>query len=111
MKKYLLIIILFAPFFSFSQNISNKCDLGSDFIEPSSSMTKQLKRFGATIEDLKKHVAVENDCSEKDILVIAMSEQLGNGMYSLCVNGKKMKYKRMGSVFMKNDENPLDPKK
>ncbi|MPL55036.1 hypothetical protein SDC9_00503 [bioreactor metagenome] len=29
-------------------------------------------------------------------------------MYQVCVKGKIMKYKRMGSVFMKNNENPLD---
>jgi hypothetical protein len=33
---------------------------------------------------------------------------MGNGLYQVCVKGKEMKYKRMGTVFMKNSENPFD---
>ncbi|MBT2623618.1 hypothetical protein [Chryseobacterium sp. ISL-6] len=67
-----------------------------------------MKRVNATIEDLRKHIAVENDCDEKDVIFLRISEQLGNGMYSVCVKGKEMKYKRMGSVFMGAKENPFD---
>ncbi len=111
MKKVLISILMIFPLIGFSQTNNTDCGLSNDFVEPISSLTKQLKRFNATLDDLKKHVAVENDCTVNDIIVIAMSEQLGNGMYSLCIKGKKMKYKRMGSVFMKNDENPFDVNK
>jgi len=65
-------------------------------------------RFDATTDDLKKHVAVENDCKVEDVKLINISEQKGNGMYLLCVNGVEMKYRRMGSVFSRANENALD---
>jgi len=67
-----------------------------------------LKKVDATIEDLRKHVAIDNDCNESDIIFLRISEQKGNGLYDLCVKGKNLKYKRMGSVFMKTNENPFD---
>jgi hypothetical protein len=67
-----------------------------------------LKKVDATTEDLRKHIAIDNDCDEKDIVFLRISEQKGNGIYDVCVKGKSMKYKRMGSVFMKNSENPFD---
>ena len=71
--------------------------------------TMGLRMTNATTKDLKKHVAVENECNVEDIILIAISEQAGNGMYSLCVKGKKMKYRRTGSVFSRLDENILKP--
>ena len=73
----------------------NDCNLGSDF--------KEKK----TNERLRKHVAVENDCKLEDIKFINMTEKFGNGMYSLCVKGKLMKYKKVGTVFMKAEQDPL----
>ena len=67
-----------------------------------------MKKVDATIEDLRKHVAIDNDCNESDIIFLRISEQKGNGLYDLCVKGKNLKYKRMGSVFMKTNENPFD---
>lgn len=79
-----------------------------DFIVNQKKIQSWLKRADATIEDLIKHIAVENDCNEKDIIFLRISEQKGNGMYSVCVAGKPMKYKRMGTVFMGAKENPFD---
>ena len=45
--------------------------------------------------------------SEKDIKFINMTQSLGNGMYSLCVKGKIMKYKKVGTVFMRAEANPM----
>jgi hypothetical protein len=72
------------------------------------SMT--LRMTNSTTDDLKKHVAVENDCKVSDIKLINIAEQKGNGMYSLCVKGKTMKYRRTGSVFSRLDEDILKPK-
>lgn len=58
-------------------------------------------------ERLRKHAAVENDCTVKDVKFINLIESLGNGMYSLCIKGKIMKYKKVGTVFMKADANPM----
>jgi hypothetical protein len=79
----------------------NGCGLDANYVEPKSEkgINSWLKKFDATTDDLKKHVAVENDCKVKDVKLLNISEQKGNGMYSLCVKGKKMKYRRTGSVF------------
>lgn len=109
MKKLLLTVGLVLSALSYAQQ-NNKCDLPKDYQEPKPDKKIQswLKRADATIEDLRKHIAVENDCSEKDVIFLRISEQKGNGMYSVCVKGQEMKYKRMGSVFMGAKENPFD---
>lgn len=119
MKKVLFVCLIFATSFAFSQsnesekNIENKqtnCGLDKDFKEPKSSkkVLRWLKKFDATTDDLKSHVAVENDVDESKVILIRISEQRGNGMYILCVNGKKMKYRRMGSVFSRLNEKLFD---
>lgn len=115
MKKFLLALIVVIPTIAFAQQAEkdSKCDLPANYQEPKPD--KKIQRFlkigDATIEDLRKHIAVENDVDEKDILFLRISEQKGNGMYQVCVKGKEMKYKRMGSVFMKNEANPFDSAK
>ena len=37
-----------------------------------------------------------------------MTQGLGNGIYVLCVKGKLMKYKRVGTVFMRDGDNPFE---
>lgn len=90
----------------------NDCVLDVNYVEPKSEkgINSWLKKFDATTDDLKKHVAVENDCKVEDVKLLNISEQKGNGMYSLCVKGKKMKYRRTGSVFSRLDEDILKPK-
>ncbi|WP_312286404.1 hypothetical protein [Chryseobacterium gleum] len=114
MKTLLFTISLVLSGLSYAQQIEtdSKCDLSKDYQEPKPDKKVQsfLKKVDATIEDLRKHIAVENDCNEKDVIFLRISEQKGNGIYSVCVAGKPMKYKRMGSVFMKNSENPFDVK-
>ena len=73
----------------------NDCNLEPNFVEKK------------TNERLRKHVAVENDCKPEDIKFINMTEKFGNGMYSLCVKGKIMKYKKVGTVFMRAEQDPL----
>ena len=112
MKKILFIFALALPTLYFSQQAEkkSKCDLPANFQEPQPD--KKIQRFlkigDATIEDLRKHIAVENEVELSEIKFLRISEQKGNGMYQVCVKGQEMKYKRMGTVFMKNDENPFD---
>jgi hypothetical protein len=88
-----------------SSNTSSNCNLSANHVEPKTDKATydMLKQFGATTDDLKKHVSVENECGVNDIILIAVSEQMGNGMYVICVKGTKMKYKRTGSVFSKSE--------
>lgn len=112
MKKLIFTVLLAVPTLYFAQEAGKdkKCDLPPNYVEPAPDKKVQsfLKKVDATIEDLRKHVAIDNDCNESDVVFLRISEQKGNGIYDLCANGKPMKYKRMGSVFMKNSENPFD---
>lgn len=85
------------------------CNLPADFEEPEGNRKIRgwLKRLDSSVKDLKKHVAVDNDCATDDIKVMTISEQKGNGNYVLCVNGKEMRYRRTGSVFHRQGVNPL----
>ncbi len=85
------------------------CNLPADFEEPEGNkkIHSWLKRVDATVDDLKDHVAVDNNCSENDIKITSVSEQRGNGNYVLCVNGKEMRYRRTGSVFHRQGVSPI----
>jgi hypothetical protein len=61
----------------------------------------------SSAKDLKKHVSVDIGCDIDKIKVINSSEQKGSAVYILCVCDKKMKYRRVGSVFYKDGDNPL----
>lgn len=115
MKKLIFTIALALPTLYFAQETQKdiKCDLPSNYQEPKPDNKIQsfLKKVDATIEDLRKHIAIDNDCDENDVTFLRISEQKGNGLYSVCVLGKEMKYKRMGSVFSKNNGNPFDAAK
>jgi hypothetical protein len=74
---------------------ASDCNLGPDFVEKKKN------------ERLRKFAAVDNDCNPEDIKFINLSESLGNGIYTLCVKGKIIKYKKMGTVFMKADQDPF----
>lgn len=112
MKKLLFTLALALPTLYFAQETQKdkKCDLPANYQEPAPDKKIQsfLKKVDATISDLRKHIAIDNDCNESDVIFLRISEQKGNGMYSVCVQGKEMKYKRMGSIFMKGNENPFD---
>ncbi|KAB1067946.1 hypothetical protein F6U93_08370 [Tamlana haliotis] len=125
MKKTLFILSLLISTIGYSQNISaitqdgktvtlkpnktwvyadseqavtdNKgCDLGPNFKE------------GKVNKKLLKHVMVDMSCKEDEIIFISSSTGMGRGLYSLCVKGKPMKYKKIGTVFMKADEDPFE---
>lgn len=115
MKKLLFTLVVALPTLYFAQDTQKdkKCDLPANYVEPTPDKKIQsfLKKVDATISDLRKHIAIDNDCNESDVVFLRISEQKGNGIYDVCANGKPMKYKRMGSVFMKNSENPFDTAK
>jgi len=99
-------------YFNGNTNTTNSCVVSSDHKEPKGDKKNQtiLKRTGATVEDFKKHVSIDLGVNEKDIVLLELSEQLGNGIYIICVNGTKMKYRRTGSVFRKDNEDVLNMK-
>lgn len=80
----------------------------SNFKEPKGDpkIQKQLEMTGATIKDMKNHVSVDNDCPIDKIILLQVSEQLGNAIYILDMCGERVKYRRVGSVFFKDGEKP-----
>ncbi len=85
------------------------CQLPADFKEPEGDkgIQRWLRRGDATVSDLKKHVAVDLDVKPQEVILIKISEQKGNGNYVLCVNGQKVQYRRVGTVFMEKGESPF----
>lgn len=63
--------------------------------------------MGTRVDDLKKHISIDMGVDESKIILLQLSEQLGNAVYIVCVDGTKMKYKRTGSVFRKDGEDAL----
>lgn len=91
------------------QTANSYCELPSDFEEPKGDSKNQkfLKMADATVDDLKKHISVDRECNIKDIILVEISEQKGNGVYIVCINGEKYKYRRSGSVFYRDGDDPL----
>ncbi|WP_158009596.1 DUF3157 family protein [Tenacibaculum todarodis] len=85
----------------------NSCVVDANFKEPKWKKSSSWKRMGTRVDDLKKHISVDLGIDEKKIILLSLSEQLGNAVYQLCVDGTKMKYRRTGSVFRKDGEDVL----
>lgn len=97
------------PVETINKSDNKSCIINKDYVEPKSdrNLYNLLKKGGATTDDLKKHVSVDNECEIKDIVILKISEQMGNAVYILCVKGIEMKYKRIGTAFFKADEDLL----
>ena len=83
---------------------TNACVVEDGFIEPKWNKSGSWKKMGTRVEDLKKHISIDLEVVENKITLLQLSEQMGNAIYILCVDGKKMKYRRTGSVFRKDGE-------
>ena len=88
----------------------NTCVIEAGFKEPKYNKSAMFKRGGCTVDDLKKHISVDIGVSQEKIILLEVSEQLGNGVYILCVDGKRMKYRRMGTIFKRDGDDILDMK-
>ena len=128
MKYQLLFAVAFLSLQSISQNVASLPDGRKVILESNGtwhyqnptlkesvnveceSSIENLKKPNKNIDRLKSHVAVENDCNVENIKVISFSQGRGNGMYTICVNGKIMKYKMIGTVFMKSEQDPFQSK-
>lgn len=123
MKKIYLLAFLLASITAFAQETEKtekkkvkNCVIEDGFKEPerdkkTKKWAKRMNRFneGAfpSLADIKKHVAIDNDCEESEVTLMRLSEQAGNGIYVYCVKGTQLKYKRMGTVIMIEGENPF----
>lgn len=99
-------LFCFIIFFTFIK-ISAKdaiCNIGSGFIEPkqNSFIYKKLKPHSASIDDLRKFIAHENNCNEGNITFLKIIDYKEGGKYEVCVNGRLMTYNRLAFNFVKN---------
>ncbi|MBD0823499.1 DUF3157 family protein [Aestuariibaculum marinum] len=78
------------------------CNLGADYEEPklNGKIQSQLKKGRATIDDVKRKVAKDYNCSVDEVVLISASEQKSKGRYQFCANGKKVDYKRTGFTII-----------
>lgn len=88
----------------------NSCNIEAGFKEPKYNTSGSWKKMGSTVDDLKKHISVDMGVKQDKIILLEVSEQLGNGVYILCVDGQKMKWRRTGSIFRKDGEDVLNMK-
>lgn len=88
----------------------NTCVIEAGYKEPKYNTSGMWKKMGSTVDDLKKHISVDLGVKQEKIILLEVSEQLGNGVYILCVDGQKMKWRRTGSVFRKDNEDVLNMK-
>ena len=87
--------------------MDNSCRVDRNFKEPKYNTSSSWKKIGSTVDDLKKHISVDLGVKQEKIILLEVSEQLGNAIYILCVDGIKLKYRRTGSVFRKDNEDVL----
>ena len=86
------------------QKDNNQCKVPKNFKEPKWNKSRSFKHLGITVDDLKENIAATYDLKLKDIILIRISEHIGNAIYVFCIKGKIVKYKRIGSVFSKEGD-------
>ncbi|NNC49014.1 MAG: DUF3157 family protein [Flaviramulus sp.] len=80
------------------------CNVADDFEEPALNrkIQDQLKKGRATINDVKKKVAKDYNCTIDDVLLLSFSEQKTKAVYKFCANGIRVIYKRVGHSIIKS---------
>lgn len=80
------------------------CNVSDDFEEPTLNrkIQAQLKKGRATINDVKKKVAKDYNCTIDDVLLLSFSEQKTKAVYKFCANGTRVTYKRVGHSIIKS---------
>lgn len=81
----------------------NGCSVSDGFKEPrlNGKIQSQLKRGRASIKYVKKKVAKDNNCTLDKVQLLSVSESKQNGVYDFCVDGIKVRYKRVGNAIIK----------
>ena len=104
-------IIFIMLLFSFAEiNANNTCNINVNFVEPQQKffIYKKLLPYSATIDDLRKFIASDNNCSENDITFLKVTDYKKYGKYEVCIHGKSMSYNRLNLNFIKNTNNLID---
>ncbi len=122
MKNFLFVITLLVSSFMFSQNINATTEDGKAVILKSNNTWSytdgsESKEEGCNLgEDFKqskvnkgllKFVMVDTDSNADEIIFIRSRRSVGGGNWTLCVKGRKISYKRVGSVYMRAGDDPF----
>lgn len=119
MKKIYLMAFLLVSMTAFAQETDKTekkevktCEVADGFKEPerdkkNKKWEKRMRGNFPTLEEIKNHVAIDNDCDSSQVTLLRLSEQMGIGIYVYCVKGTQLTYKRMGTVIMIEGENPF----
>ncbi|WP_123900701.1 hypothetical protein [Chryseobacterium bernardetii] len=99
-KLFFTLVLVTTPVLFFAQEekpkeTARECDIPKDFKEP-------IKN-----NRLKKFVAIDNGVEEKEVIIIRAQNGLGSGIYTACVKGNPIKYQKIGTVFMREGNNPF----
>jgi len=86
-----------------NQNSENICVVKDDFQESKWNSSKIRTRNKTTVNDLKRLVSKDTGVEISKIILLSYTDELALGSYLLCVDGEKMKYKRVGMVFGKDN--------
>lgn len=57
---------------------------------------------------LKKFISVDLDVDVEEITVLRATNGMGNGLWTVCVKGKKYKYRKTGTVFYRDGKDPMN---
>ena len=63
-------------------------------------------RSGKFDHELIDAVSFDTECPKKKIKILKRKDEMGHGMYNIKACGKKLKYKRSGTVFHAADKKP-----
>jgi len=91
MNRILLAFFLFISLKTFAQNQK---------VEKKIEVCENAPEIKAN-DDLRAYAAKENKCSIKDVKFLIHSQTKNVGIYTLCVGGKIMKYRRVKDKYSK----------
>lgn len=102
MNRLLFIVSISLPTLFFAQEenpketkIAKECELPSNFKE--SIKNNRLKKF----------IAIDNNVDEKEVIIVRAQNSFESGIYTACVKRLPIKYQKMGTVFMREGNNPF----
>ncbi|WP_345991354.1 hypothetical protein AAEU33_05780 [Chryseobacterium sp. Chry.R1] len=56
---------------------------------------------------MEKFVAIDNGIEEKEVTIIRAQNGFGSGIYTACIKGQPIKYQKIGTIFMREGNNPF----
>jgi len=77
------------------------------FVMVATLMLTACASTGANTETLLKTVSFDSNCAKDKIRILSQDDRPGSGQYLVDACGKKVKYKRTGTIYYRADKNPI----